>query len=89
MNVQNQRWVTIQVACSSIVASKAWRKRQKNRISMPAVEAEAAWREHRAQSARARPVLTRARATHARSSRRSHTRACTATHILIKCYTVG
>lgn len=34
--------------------SKARRKRQKNRISMPAVEAEAARREHRAQSARAR-----------------------------------
>lgn len=54
--------------------SKARRKRQKNRISMPAVEAEAAWREHRAHSARARPVhQTRAPspATRPRPTRRA------------------
>ncbi|CAG4990605.1 unnamed protein product [Colias eurytheme] len=47
-------------------SSKARRKRQKNRISMPAVEVEAARREHRAHSARARPT---ARAVHDAASR--------------------
>lgn len=51
-NVQNQwGWLFMWRAVRSW---KARRKRQKNRISMPAVEAEAAWREHRALSARGR-----------------------------------
>lgn len=51
--------------------SKARRKRQKNRISMPAVEAEAACREHRAQSARAPRAHTRPR-QHARLADPQH-----------------
>ena len=88
MNVQNQRWVTIQVACSSIVAKQgAEETSEKSNFHAGSRGWGGVPRTSRTERPRAPRAHTRPR-QHTRAVGPA-TRGCTVTQILIKSYTVG